>query len=138
MSDCQTYDLSMRRKVSLKMLRAIKNFKIVSAILESHSIDIDVTDSDGNTMLHWAAATQQTTFSDFKNKGANTNLRNRHNLCVIFFRPNLLMDNTGDNKKTKIYFFTPVIIRRHNQNSEVDVLVQCVTLLQKVIYFRMT
>ena len=104
MSDCHTYGLSMRRKVSLKMLRAVKSFKVVSALnlLESHSIDIDVTDSDGNTMLHWAAATRnKQLFRILLEKGANTNIRNQrnHSISDIVRRPNLLMDNTGDNKE---------------------------------------
>jgi ankyrin repeat protein len=104
MSDCHTYDLSMRRKVSLKMLRAVKNFQVVSALrlLEANAIDIDVTDSDGNTMLHWAAATRnKQLFRILLDKGANTHLRNQHDHSIsdIVRRPNLLMHNTGDNKE---------------------------------------
>lgn len=104
MPDCHTYDLSMRRKVSLKMLQAVKNFQVVTALrlLESHSIDIDVTDSDGNTMLHWAAATRnKRLFRILVDKGANTNLKNQQDNSIsdIVRRPNLLMDNTGDNKE---------------------------------------
>ena len=104
MPDCHTYDLSMCRKVSLKMLQAVKNFQVVTALrlLESHSIDIDVTDSDGNTMLHWAAATRnKRLFRILVDKGANTNLKNQQDNSIsdIVRRPNLLMDNTGDNKE---------------------------------------
>lgn len=104
MTTCQTYDLSMRRKISLKMLRAVKNFKVVSAIqlLNQHAIDIDITDPDGNTMLHWAAATRNKhLFRILLDKGANTNLRNQHNHSIsdIVRRPNLLMDDTGDDKE---------------------------------------
>ena len=102
---CQeSTDLTTRKRVSLKMLRAIKNFKVVSALhlLNEHAIDIDVTDSDGNTMLHWAAAIRnKQLFQILIDKGANKNIKNSKNYSIsdVVRRPNLLMDTTGDNKE---------------------------------------
>ena len=101
---CHNSTLAMRRKTSLRMLKAIKNFKILSAIqiLNQHEIDINITDLDGNTMLHWAAAIRNKyLFQILIDKGANKYMKNSYNHSVsdIVRMPNLLMYNTGDNKE---------------------------------------
>ena len=99
-----SHDTNSKRHMSMKMLKAVKNFQTATAIniLYTNDIDINVRDRNGNTMLHWAAATRNMQlFQMLLEKGANKHSKNHedHSISDIVRRPHLLIDQTGDNKE---------------------------------------
>lgn len=90
------------RKANAKMFNAIKNYRsdYVIRLYHAHEINVNLRDSDGNSLLHWAGATRQNKLIQFLiRKGADKSAMNNKQESVsdVIRNPKLLIDDNKEN-----------------------------------------